>query len=60
MEIIENSNCKINKFSLSADGKKRIKFFCGAFKNLEEVEFRINNNTMNIKDGFPNLMINVQ
>jgi len=53
LEIIENSNCKINKFSLFADGKKKIKFFCGAFKNLKDVEFDINNNTINVKDGFP-------
>ena len=53
LEIIENLNCKINKFSLFADGKKRIKFFCGAFKYLKDVEFNINNNTINVKDGFP-------
>ena len=28
LEIIENLNCKINKFSLFAQGKKQIKFFC--------------------------------
>ena len=48
LEIIENLNCKVNKFSLYADGKKRIKFFCGAFKNLKEVKFNINNNTINV------------
>jgi len=53
LEIIENSNCKINKFSLFAHGKKQIKFFCGAFKNLKDVEFKIDNNTINVKDGFP-------
>ena len=53
LEIIENLNCKINKFSLFAKGKKKIKFFCGAFKNLKDVEFNINNNTINVKDGFP-------
>ena len=53
LEIIENSNCKINKFSLFAKGKKQIKFFCGPFKNLKDVKFRIDNNTINVKDGFP-------
>jgi hypothetical protein len=53
LEIIENLNCKINKFSLNAGGKKRIKFFCGDFKNLKDVEFNINNNTINVKNGFP-------
>ena len=53
LEIIENSNCKINKFSLFARGKKKIKFFCGPFKNLKDVKFKIDNNTINVKDGFP-------
>jgi hypothetical protein len=53
LEIIENLNCKINKFSLFAGGKKRIKFFCGDFKNLKDVEFSINNNTINVKNAFP-------
>jgi len=53
LEIIENSNCKINKFTLFAGGKKNIKFFCGAFKDLKDVEFNFDNTTINVKDGFP-------
>lgn len=53
LEIIENSNCKINKFELFASGKKKIKFFCGPFENLKKVSFDIDNNTINLKDGFP-------
>ena len=53
LEILENLNCKINKFSLFAEGKNNIKFFCGSFKNLKDVEFNIDNNTINVKDGFP-------
>ena len=53
LEIIENSNCKINTISLLANGKKKIQFFCGPFKNLKDVKFNIDNNTINVKDGFP-------
>ena len=53
LEIIENPNFKINKINLTAYAKKKIKFFCGPFEKLKSAKFSINNQTMNLKDGFP-------
>ena len=53
IEIEENPNSKVDKFSLTAKGNKNIKFYIKSFEELISANFNLRNEIINIKDAFP-------
>lgn len=53
LEIQENPNCKINKFSLKIGGNRNIIFYCQSFQNLISVDFCVNCDIINYINSFP-------
>ena len=53
LKIIENRNCRINKFFLEAGMYHNIEFYCQPFENLIEIKLTLNGKVINIKDALP-------
>jgi len=53
LEIRENPECNVVKFSLKIGGKKNIILYCQSFESLESVDFYVNGDIVNIIDSFP-------
>ena len=53
LKIIENRNCRINKFYLEAGMYHNIEFYCQPFEILIEIKLTLNGKVINIKDALP-------
>ena len=53
LKIIENRNCRINKFYLEAGLYHNIEFYCQPFEILIEIKLTLNGKVINIKDALP-------
>ena len=53
LKIIENRNCRINKFFLEAGLYHNIEFYCQPFESLIEIKLTLNGKVINIKDALP-------
>ena len=53
LKIIDNRNCRINKFFLEAGMYHNIEFYCQPFENLIEIKLTLNGKVINIKDALP-------
>ena len=53
IEIKENIDSKINKFSISGGVSENIQFYCHSFESLEEAEFIIISHIYHLKNAFP-------
>jgi len=53
LKIVENKNCKINKFYLEAGLYHNIEFYCQPFESLIEIKIALNGQVINLKDALP-------